>query len=289
MKSRVRAKELIENGFVRVNGRTVRKPAHMVEVDDVVMILADENVSITDERIAPADLHLPVLFEDDACIVMNKPADISVHPAPGIKNEPTILHGAAFLFQKRKLPFSAAEVLVHRLDKETTGCLLLAKNPEAHLALQRQFQDRTVKKTYLALVPGVPRLPKAIIDASIGRDPGHRTRMSVHRTRSSREAKTGYAVLASSKDASLLACDLFTGRTHQIRVHLKSIGHPVLGDPTYHSPASEKFSAKNNIHHLCLHAWKLSFESPAGKKTIEVEADLPNDFKKTSKKLGIPC
>jgi 23S rRNA pseudouridine1911/1915/1917 synthase len=285
MKSRMQAQKLIEDGNVSIEGKTIKKPAYTLEIGDVVSVTFPESLS-SDDRIEAVNLHLPVLFEDASCMVVDKPAGISVHPAPGMKDT-TILHGAAFLFKERKLPFSPSEVLVHRLDKETTGCLLLAKTPKAHLALQKQFQDRTVEKTYLALVYGVPVHPKAVIEASIGRDPSHRTRMSVHRTKSSRDARTGYTVLSSTRECSLLACDLFTGRTHQIRVHLKSIGHPVLGDSTYYSPASEKCSAKNGIDDLCLHAWKLSFVSPASKKKIALEATPAPLFQATLEKLGL--
>lgn len=286
VKSRMQAQKLIEDGCVKVEGKTIKKPAYKLEAGDIVSVTFPE-LSSHDDGIEAVDLHLSVLFEDESCIVIDKPAGISVHPAPGMK-EKTILHGAAFLFKERRLPFSSAEVLVHRLDKETTGCLLLAKTPRAHMALQKQFQDRTVQKTYLAIVHGVPVHPKAVIEAAIGRDPSHRTRMSVHRTKSSRDAKTGYTALSSSKDASLLACDLFTGRTHQIRVHLKSIGHPVLGDPTYYSPASEKISAKYGIDDLCLHAWKLSFDSPATGKRVTVEVELPSVMRDIMMRLGIP-
>ncbi len=286
LKSRVQAQKLIEGGHVRLNKRTVRKPSHTVSVGDTLMVDVPEEV-VKDERIEAHDIALPVLFEDDACMVVNKPAGYSVHPAATLRGAPTILHGALTLFQERKLSFSPAEVLVHRLDKDTTGCLLLAKTPKAHLALQKQFADRAVSKMYLAIVAGIPEKKNAIIDASIGRDTTHRTRMSVHRASKARTAKTTYSVLSSTHDASLLQCELHTGRTHQIRVHLKTIGHPVLGDTTYDSPASRIVAKNYEISQVCLHAWKLGFCSPGSQKNIDVEAPLPSAFVQVLTNLGL--
>jgi len=159
------------------------------------------------------------------------------------------------------------------LDKETTGCLLIAKTEKAHTFLQKQFADRTVKKTYLALVAGVPSPPSAIIDAPIGRNLVNRTLMSIFKTRSSREAKTTYRTLEVRVNCTLLECDLHTGRTHQIRVHLRSIGHPILGDSSYGTHESKKITKGLGINGLCLHAQKLSFNTLSHKR-VDVEAPL---------------
>ncbi len=273
--SRMRAGQLVRNKTVKVNGRVASKPAQIIDVDDVVEASAD-GAPATETHLDAVDLRLPILYEDDACIVINKPAGVAVHPAIGIgKDEPTILHGAAFLFHQRKIPFIASHILVHRLDRETTGCLLLAKTPEAHLFLQKQFADRTIAKSYLALVSGIPRQLAAMIDAPIGRSTIHRTKMSVQNTAHTREAKTTYHVLASASGTSLLQCDLHTGRTHQLRVHLTSIGHPILGDVTYTNRESEKKSKELGIENLCLHAWKLRFHSPAVAEDVAIDAPLP--------------
>jgi len=286
--SRVKAGTLIRSGAVLLNGRVVRKPAHLVKPEDRVEVTAD-GAPASESHIVPKDLKLKILYEDAACLVIEKPAGIAMHPAPGLpKDEPTILHGVAFLFKKKKLPFAASSVLVHRLDRETTGCLLIAKTSQAHAALQKQFKDRTIRKTYLAAVAGVPAESEAHIDAPIGRHVSQRTKMSVLGATHARSAQTTYHVLSQSRQAALLACDLHTGRTHQIRVHLSVIGHPVLGDTTYASPVSERIAEEQGIDRLCLHAWKLTFRSPTAKKKTTVIAPLPPLFRKTLKALSLP-
>jgi len=286
--SRVKAGERIRAGHVLVNARIVRKSAHRLKPGDRVEMTEREEPA-SESHITLVDQKLILLYEDAACLVIDKPAGISVHPgssmAPGTE---TLLNGIAFLFKKKRIPFDASCVLVHRLDRETTGCLLLAKSAKAHTELQKQFKSRTVEKTYLAIVAGVPTLPTATIDAPIGRNLTDRTKMSVLRTSVSREAQTTYHVLGSTKEASLLACDLHTGRTHQIRVHLSAIGHPVLGDPTYHSQVSEQVSSHYATQGLCLHSWKLSFRSPAKKVKTVVLAPPPKTFLQSLKKLSLP-
>ncbi len=279
--SRVKATDAVRAGLVTVNGRIARKGALVLEIGDIVVV-SDSGIPLTETLLTPVDLHLPVLFEDAACIVINKPAGISVHPAAGIpRAAPTILHGAAFLLQERGLPFSQSAVLAHRLDKDTTGCLLLAKNADAHALLQKQFADRTIDKRYLALVAGVPSPPAAMIDAPIGRHSGDRKKMAVlHAVQNRREAQTTYRTLhvSTDHDAALLECELHTGRTHQLRVHLKSIGYPILGDSTYFSHTSEDVSNKYAMHALMLHAMSLQFASPADGKKQKIQCPPPDLF-----------
>lgn len=272
--SRVHARETIEAGCVLVNGRLARKAALIVEMGETVEATIDGKPA-TETRIQAMDIPLPVLYEDDACLVIDKPAGIPVHPGAGIpKDAPTVLHGIAKMFADEKIPFAAAHVLVHRLDKDTTGCLLIAKTPDAHRILQMQFESRSVEKTYLALVCGVPAAVSAIIDAPIGRSSSDRTKMTLLGASAAREAKTTYRTLAVGAGAALLACDLHTGRTHQLRVHLSGIGHPILGDSSYGSGQSEKLSHSLGIETICLHAWRLRFDSPATTKRVEVESPL---------------
>lgn len=274
--SRSRIQKMIKMGWVEVNGEEICKPAHRLKEGDAVFQLDGVEALPDEASIAPVDLHLPVLYEDEDCLVIDKPAGIAVHPGAGMSpGTPTILHGVAHLFTERTLPFSGEGVLVHRLDKETTGCLLIGKTPDAHSQLQKQFENRDVTKEYLALVAGQPNPPKAVIDAPIGRNLTDRTKMSVLRTSVSREAKTTYRTIESVGDASLLRCQLHTGRTHQIRVHLSSVGYPILGDTAYSSSRSAELTKKRKIESLCLHAWKLSFLSPTKLKEIAVEAPLP--------------
>ncbi len=284
---RIKAKELVKAGCVMVNGRIARKPAQMLVAGDVVEVSIDEQ-PVTETRLEAHDFPLDILYEDDACFVIHKPAGVTVHPGAGLpKEEKTILHGVVHLFKERGLPFSSGAVLVHRLDKDTTGCLLIAKTPAAHKELQKQFENRTVRKTYLALVAGVPNPPAAVIEASIGRSTMNRTKMTILGSSKAREAKTTYHTLASSNNAALLACDLHTGRTHQIRVHLHGIGHPILGDPSYNTPTSERLAEELEIQSVCLHAWKLAFVSPSDAKEHVVMAKAPASFMESAKKLNI--
>ncbi len=285
--SRVKAKDVVKAGHVMVNGRVVRKVAMVLALGDKVEMSATEE-PVTETRIEPVDLKLEVLYEDDLCMVVSKPEGYAVHPGAGMApDEPTVLHGVVHLFNKRKIPFTSSSVLVHRLDKETTGCLLIAKTPEAHKMLQKQFENRTVRKTYLAIVAGVPDSPTAMIDAAIGRSASNRTKMTVFGSAKTREARTTYRTIDMTKEASLLACDLHTGRTHQIRVHLHSINHPIIGDDTYFSSISQKIEDEYHIHDLCLHAWQLAFVSPADNKEHIVNSPLSKTLTDAMKKIGL--
>jgi 23S rRNA pseudouridine1911/1915/1917 synthase len=285
--SRNRAQTAIEEGRVTVNEGVVTKPAYRLQEGDAVVL---EDEAPRTSAIEPVDLHLTVLYEDDVCFALDKPAGIAVHPGAGMApSEKTLLDGIAYLFKERSLPFSEDAVLVHRLDKETTGCILIAKTREAHTALQEQFANRTVEKMYLALVAGIPQHPQAMIDAPIGRSVSKKTSMAVLGASAAREAQTTYKTLATSaaRNLALLACTLHTGRTHQVRVHLSSIGHPVLGDSTYTNELSERLTQELDIRSLCLHAWKLTFRSPADQKEHAVAAPVASSFTEILRKIGI--
>ncbi|MDA1208493.1 MAG: RluA family pseudouridine synthase [bacterium] len=276
--SRSRIQKLIALGGVEVNGEEVVKSSHKLHVGDSVSLDLDVQ-SVVDVSITPVDIQLEILYEDRDCMVINKPAGYAVHPGSGMAaDETTILHGVSFLFAAHSIPFNESSILVHRLDKDTTGCLLIAKSEKAHTDLQKQFAQRDVSKKYLAIVAGTPDPATAIIDAPIGRNLTDRTKMSVMRTSISREAKTSYETIDSCGKCSLLCCDLYTGRTHQVRVHLSSIGYPILGDTTYASPSSGELSKKLDISSLCLHAWKLTFVSLKEMKDIVVECEPPEAF-----------
>lgn len=285
--SRAKAQEAIGAGRVSVNDMVASKIAQRLQEGDTVLV--EDNRERTNAiHIDPVDLQLPVLHEDAACVVINKPAGIAVHPGSGMSSgERTLLNGIAFLFAERRVPFSSQSVLVHRLDKETTGCLLIAKSPAAHAQLQEQFENRTVEKTYLAAVAGIPKQSEALIDAPIGRSIAHREKMSILGASKTRTAKTGYRILATGADTALLACNLHTGRTHQIRVHLSAIGHPILGDDTYVSPLSERIGQQASITTLLLHAWHLKFTSPDGMKPVAVTALPAENFLRSIGLVGI--
>lgn len=279
VKSRSEAKRLVEARTVKVNGKVKTKVSLALKAGDTVSLSPIDLTRAEVDNRGTGSVPLEILYEDDDCLVLNKSAGVAVHPGTGMTDaEPTILHSLEAIFAKRALPFSISKVLVHRLDKETTGCLLIAKNPRAHMLLQKQFAERKVSKSYLALVSGAPSPPRAIIDSPIGRHVSERMKMTVYHMSRGREARTAYETLGSSRGTSLLLCDLLTGRTHQARVHLTSIGHPVLGDARYGMAASRKLERQLGIDFLCLHAWKLQFTSLKKKRRVEVESPLSKRF-----------
>jgi 23S rRNA pseudouridine1911/1915/1917 synthase len=288
--SRGKAQEAIEAGRVTVNGNVVTKSACRLQEGDQVTLAdaEDEDGESTEYSITSIPVTFDILWEDDDCFVIDKPAGIAVHPGAGMPpGEATVLHGIAALFETRKIPFSASSILVHRLDRETTGCLLIAKTPAAHVELQRQFAARTVQKQYLAIVAGVPSPAIAVIDAPIGRSLTERTKMGVERIGKSREARTTYKTLGAGAQSALLVCDLHTGRTHQVRVHLHAIGHPILGDGTYATILSERVTEELAVRSLCLHAWTLTFDPPSGAMRVTVTAPLPASFRQVLRSAGI--
>ncbi|MDA1293005.1 MAG: RluA family pseudouridine synthase [bacterium] len=287
--SRSKIQKAIKEGSVTVNGKVVKKSSLQLAEGDVIVLRIDASLVINQSSLVqPVNLTLEVLFEDDAVVVINKPAGYAVHPGHSMEeNETTILHGIAYLFAERKIPFSPDSTLVHRLDKPTTGCLVVAKNDVCFAALQKQFEERTTIKKYLAIVSGVPEHTEATIDAPIGRNLTDRTKMSVLKTSVSRDAKTTYRVLDATSDCALVECDLHTGRTHQIRVHLSSIGHPILGDVPYGSPANKKLSEHYNVSGLCLHARTIAFVSPADNTLHTVEAPLSDLLLEVAKATGL--
>src|SRR5881409_193541 len=244
--SRSRIQTLIRQGHITVNG-VVRRARDMVRAGDRIALVEPPIEAID---LAPENVALSVLFEDDDLIVINKPAGISVHPGAGRKRG-TLVN--ALLSHCKNLSGIGGKErpgIVHRLDKETSGCLVVAKNDFAHLDLSRQFAARRVEKIYLALVAGKLRRGSGTIVAAIARHRVHRKKMAIARE-GGREARTDFKVVRSGGGASLLECRLHSGRTHQIRVHLQHLGHAVLGDKVY-APRSAK-----NFSRQMLHAWKL--------------------------------
>ncbi len=266
--SRSRLQQLIRNGFVRLNGASTR-PRQIVRAGDKIDV-RESPVEQIETR--PQRIPLDILFEDDDLIVINKPAGLTVHPGAG-QREHTLVN--ALLSHCTTLSGIGGKErpgIVHRLDKETSGCLVVAKNDLAHRELSRQFADRTVEKIYLALVAGKLRKPAGVMEERIGRHPVHRQRMSVT-TKRGRTAKTEYRVVRSNEEASLIECRLHSGRTHQVRVHLHHLGHPVLGDKVYGARLVKNFPRQ------MLHAWKLAFRHPQTGEWKQFQASVPDDFK----------
>jgi 23S rRNA pseudouridine1911/1915/1917 synthase len=266
--TRSQAKKRIAEGCVLLNDEVVRKAGGKVRTGDSVMLTEVQESSHNYQLPITNYQSLEVLHDSPSCLVVNKPAGLTVHPSR-TQGEPTLIEVL------REQTGSPDLQLVHRLDKETSGCLLVAKTAKTHAALQRQFKNREVQKIYLAVVSGVPTEKKAVIEGEIGRSLMNRMKMSLFRTGKSRYAVTGYEVLKHSDDASLLRCDLQTGRTHQIRVHLRSIGHPILGDTKYGTEKSRELSKKLGVGRMLLHAWQLSFRDSEDRKLVEITADVP--------------
>ena len=266
--SRTRLQQLIRSGFVRLNGASTR-PRQIVRAGDKIDV-RESPVEQIETR--PQRIPLDILFEDDDLIVINKPAGLTVHPGAG-QREHTLVN--ALLSHCTTLSGIGGKErpgIVHRLDKETSGCLVVAKNDLIHRELSRQFAERTVEKIYLALVAGKLRKPAGVMEERIGRHPVHRQRMSVT-TKRGRTAKTEYRVVRSNEEASLIECRLHSGRTHQVRVHLHHLGHPVLGDKVYGARLVKNFPRQ------MLHAWKLGFRHPQTGEWKQFQASVPDDFK----------
>jgi len=275
--SRSRIQQLIRGGFVRLNDQTTR-PRQIVRRSDKIS-LREPPVEKIDIR--PEPIPLDVLFEDEDIIVINKPAGLTVHPGAG-QREHTLVNALLNHCVSLLSGIGGKERpgIVHRLDKETSGCLVVAKNDIAHRELSKQFAARTVEKIYLALVTGKLRKPAGVIEEKIGRHPVHRQRMRVTSLRG-RTAKTEYRVICSSEQASLIECRLHSGRTHQIRVHLHHLGHAVLGDKVYAARFAKNFPRQ------MLHAWKLGFHHPRTGELKNFEAPSPADFKQAVSAVGM--
>lgn len=274
--SRSRIQQLIRTGCVRVGGATTR-PHQSVRSGDEIELTAPPPEKI---QTAPEAIPLNILYEDDDLVVINKAPGMTVHPGAGHREHTLVnalLHHCSTL---SGIGGKERPGIVHRLDKETSGCLVVAKNDVAHRELSKQFTARTVEKIYLALVAGKLKKQAGVIENKIGRHPVHRQRMSVSSSRG-RTAKTEYHVLRSSEEASLVECKLHSGRTHQIRVHLHHLGNPVLGDKIY-GPRFAK-----NFPRQMLHAWKLGFHHPRTGEWKSFEAQLPADFNEAIAATGL--
>jgi 23S rRNA pseudouridine1911/1915/1917 synthase len=277
--SRSSLQKLIREGRVLVRGVPVR-PSQAVAAGDPVEIRFPPPAR---QELVPEAMPIAVLFEDDDLLVLDKPAGVIVHPGAGAERG-TLVHGLlARGGALSRVGGPKRPGIVHRLDKGTSGLLVVARTDEAHLSLIAQFAGREVEKVYTALVWGRPRARSGRIDAAIGRDPANRKRMSV-RTRSGRPATSGWRIVRDYPGFSLLEVAPRTGRTHQIRVHLQSIGHPIVGDATYGGagwrgvPDPVRRKALREFGRLALHAARLTFRHPVSGESLAFEAPLPAEF-----------
>lgn len=273
--SRSRVQRLIVEGHITVNGRQV-KPSYRVHLDDRVSI---DLPPPTPLEIKPEAIPLEVAYEDTHLLVVNKPAGMVVHPAPG-NFAGTLVH--ALLHHCRDLSGIGGKErpgLVHRLDKETSGLLVVAKTEQVHRVLAAQFKAHTVTRKYLTLVHGTPKARQGTIDLAIGRDLRERKKISPRTTRP-RNAITQYEVLERYGEFSLLAVRPQTGRTHQIRVHLSHLGHPVMGDKIYGPRKKKDLDKDLEVSRQMLHAQQLGFDHPQTGRRMEFSASLPMDMER---------
>lgn len=273
--SRGAFQRFIQDGDVRVDGKMVKTTHHPRAGEEIIITWPEPEPA----EAQPEDIPLEVLYEDDRLLVINKPAGIVVHPAAGHTRGTLVnalLHHCAG--QLSGVGGVARPGIVHRLDKDTSGCLVVAKNDAAHHALSAQFADRKTTKIYQALVCGQPAKERLTVKVPIARHPVHRKKMAI--VERGRDSHTDFRVLEVLRDSALVEATLHTGRTHQIRVHLQHLGCPLVGDPVYGGRPARQIAQSTGYEapRQMLHAAALGFTHPLSGKKIEVNAPLPADF-----------
>ncbi|MBI4838202.1 MAG: RluA family pseudouridine synthase [Nitrospirae bacterium] len=281
--SRGRIQKLIKQGLVQVNSKTQKASYKMRQGDMIEVAVPDE----PENTLVPEDIPLDIIYEDEHLIAVNKPPGMVVYPAAGHRSG-TLMN--ALMFRCKKLASTGAPLrpgVVHRLDKDTSGVMVLAKNDSAYLNLCGQFRERTVEKQYIALLYGNLKNDAGEINAPIGRAASDRKKMAI-KTKKGKEAITRYDVIKRFKSAMLAKVSILTGRTHQIRVHLASAGHPVLGDKTYGKKVEVRAEANKKIlfSRQMLHAQSLKIKHPVSHEPLELTAPLPDDMKKAVSELS---
>ena len=282
--SRGALQRLMEQGHIRVNGKTI-KPTHPPRAGDEIEIHWPEAQPAGAQ---PEEIPLDILFEDKSLLVLNKPAGLVVHPSAGHEEHTLVnalLHHCAG--QLSGIGGIARPGIVHRLDKETSGCLVVAKNDGTHLALSKQFAERRVEKIYNAIVCGELARDSGEIRAAIARHPSHRKRMTACDDDSGRAAHTSWRLVERLNAATFVEAQIHTGRTHQIRVHFQFLGHPLVGDDTYGARPNARLKELTNYAapRVMLHARELSFIHPRTEKEVSFESPLPKDFRDALKLL----
>mgnify|MGYP000018003458 FL=1 len=270
--SRSQIKQLLDGGNITVNGKT-EKAKYKVKSGDLIRLEEPETKTL---ELRPENIPLDIVYEDDDVIVINKPQGMVVHPAPG-HDEHTLVNALLYHCPLSTINGTFRPGIVHRIDKDTSGLLMVAKNDKAHRSLAKQLKDKTNIREYVALVHGRIAEDEGTINAPIGRSLKDRKKQAV--VKDGRNAVTHFEVLKRYRDYTLVKCILETGRTHQIRVHMKYIGHPLVGDPLY----GPKKTIKGNGQFL--HAGKLGFVHPTTGKLLIFEAPLPKIFQECLEKL----
>jgi 23S rRNA pseudouridine1911/1915/1917 synthase len=271
--SRTQAQKLIADGCITVNDRAA-KPSLKLEVGDKIDIIIPPTPP---SPLSPEAIPLNILYEDDDLLVIDKPAGLTVHPAPGHPDHTLVNAILSHFPHLADISDSLRPGIVHRLDKDTSGVMLVAKNQVAQANLINQFKARAIVKAYLVLVKGKLTPERGIIEAAVGRDPRNRKRMAV--VTEGREARTQYQVIKYMDDYTLLEVILETGRTHQIRVHLAAIGYPVVGDAVYGVKSS-------HLSRQFLHACRLGFKLPSTGEYVEFTSELPPDLTQALKDIA---
>ena len=272
--TRSRIQQLIEQGQVQLNHKECTSKKIVVKQDDLITLIVPEAQPL---ELKAENIPLDILYEDDQLIILNKPAGLVVHPAPG-HPDGTLVN--AMLAHCPNLPGIGGfqrPGIVHRLDKDTTGAIAIAKTELAHHHLQAQLKAKTARREYLGIVYGAPKTPNGTIDLPIGRHPVDRKKMAVVPVeKGGREAVTHWQIEERLGNYTLVCFQLETGRTHQIRVHSAQNGHPIVGDPLYSAARSIGINLSGQV----LHAWKLKLQHPVSGEWIEATAPLPEDFTK---------
>ena len=274
--SRVTVQRLIKEEKILVNGNKT-KASYKVQENDSIELQEEKPKEIS---LKPQNIPVEIIYEDKDIIVVNKPKGMVVHPANG--NPDGTLVNSLMAICKESLSGIGGEIrpgIVHRLDKDTSGIIVVAKNDKAHINLSEQIKNHEVEKTYIALVKGIVKANEATIDMPIGRSTKDRKKMAVIKT--GKNAITHFKVIERYQNYTLLEVKIETGRTHQIRVHLSQIGHPIVGDTTYSNGKNEW-----GIKGQCLHAKSLKFKHPINGKEMFLEAEMPEYFKKVIEGLG---
>ena len=268
--TRSKIQNLIKNGNILVNGKTIKNSYKLEENDKIDINYVTESLDIKGE-----DIPLNIVYEDEDILVINKPSGMVVHPSVG-NTKGTLVNALINYSKLSSINGEFRPGIVHRIDKDTSGLLLVAKNDKAHLFLEEELKSHNINRTYVALVHGVIKHDTGEIDAPIGRDENDRKKMAVT-SKNSKSAVTHFKVLNRFKNTTLVECKLETGRTHQIRVHMKYINHTIVNDPVY--------SRDKNIDNFgqMLHAKSISFIHPRTKEKMSFTVEEPEEFKKILK------
>lgn len=268
--------KIIDGGYVEITGKKNTKSGNKLKGTETIVVNLPEDETLD---LIPEDIPLEIIYEDSDIVIINKAPNMVVHPAHGNYNG-TLVN--ALLYHIKDLSTINGVIrpgIVHRLDKDTSGVIVVAKHDEAHTTLSDMFKEKTLEKTYVCIAKGIFKDKSGRIETLIGRDPRDRKKMAVV-TENGKIAISNYEVLDESKNYSLVKVRIETGRTHQIRVHMKSLNHPILGDATYGN-------STDGIDRQMLHAYRLKFTHPISKKEMVVTAPIPEDFKRALKFAGL--